>query len=248
MAKIGNWYGSECHLMRWMGRHRNLFDQSVSESVGRPGSPIHWLDFNFAPNNPWPDAELQGLKFLYDRPGLKSKWQKFWPTQGGVQNWDAVGWIGKGANQELLLLEAKSHVKEMTTNCGATSATSIEKITSAFDEVKRNLGARPDSDWFHKYYQAFNRMATLYFLQRDDVPAHLIFLDFLGDRVPGKQCPHTPNGWKPAINNQWAHLGLTHNHLLADRVHSLFLPISIPLPRFQLDSKGSTTAAEMRGA
>ena len=76
MAKIGNGYGSEYHLMRWMGRHRNLFDQSVSESVGRPGSPIHWLDFNFAPNNPWPDIELKGLK---------SKWQKFWPTQGGVQ-------------------------------------------------------------------------------------------------------------------------------------------------------------------
>ena len=230
MAKIGNRYGSECHPMRWMGRHRNLFDQSVSESVGRPGSPIHWLDFNFAPNNPWSDAELKGLEFLYDRPGLKSKWQKFWPTQGGVQNWDAVGWIGKGANQELLLLEAKSHVKEMTTNCGATSATSIEKITSAFDEVNRNLGACPDSDWFHKYYQAANRMATLYFLQREDVPAHLIFLDFLGDRVRGKQCPQTPNGWKPAISNQWAHLGLTDNHLLADRVHSLFLPISIPLP------------------
>ena len=118
----------------------------------------------------------------------------------------------------------------MTTNCGATSATSIEKITSAFDEVKRNLGARPDSDWFPQYYQAVNRMATLYFLQREDMPAHLIFLDFLGDRVPGKQCPHTPNGWKPANNNQWAHLGLTDNHLLADRVHSLFLPISIPLP------------------
>ena len=85
-------------------------------------------------------------------------------------NWDAVGWIGKGAYQELLLLEAKSHVKEMTTNCRATSATSIEKITSAFDEVKRNLGARPDSDWFHKYYQAANMMATLYFCNAKTYP------------------------------------------------------------------------------
>ena len=72
MAKIGHGYGSESHLLRWMGRHRNLFDQYVSKSVGRLGSPIHWLDFNFAPNNPWPDSELKGLEFLYDRPGLKS--------------------------------------------------------------------------------------------------------------------------------------------------------------------------------
>ena len=41
---IGNGYGSEFHLLRWMGRHRELFNQRVSTAVGRPGSVIKWMD------------------------------------------------------------------------------------------------------------------------------------------------------------------------------------------------------------
>ncbi len=44
---IGNGYGSEFHLLRWMGRHRELFNQRVSTAVGRPGSVIKWMDFGF---------------------------------------------------------------------------------------------------------------------------------------------------------------------------------------------------------
>lgn len=44
---IGNGYGSEFHLLRWMGRHRGLFNQRVSTAVGRPGSVIKWMDFGF---------------------------------------------------------------------------------------------------------------------------------------------------------------------------------------------------------
>ena len=72
MADIGDGYGSECHFLRWMGRHRKLFDERVSAAVSRPGEAINWLDFKFAPNKKWPDAELKGLEFLYDRPGLKA--------------------------------------------------------------------------------------------------------------------------------------------------------------------------------
>lgn len=34
------------------------------------------------------------------------------------------------------------------------------------------------------YYQAANRMATLYFVQREQIPARLLFIYFLGDQVP----------------------------------------------------------------
>ncbi len=228
MANIGNGYGSECHLLRWMGRHRKLFDERVSAAVGRPGAPINWLDFGFAPNKRWPDAELRGLEFLYDQPGLKSAWDKFWPTRGGIHNWDAVGWIGDEPERELLLLEAKAHVGEMKTNSGAENLESIQKIGRAFEEVKRSLGASPKADWTRGYYQAANRMATLYFVLRERVPARLLFLYFLGDRFPGKACPRTQRKWMPAISAQWAHLGLATDHSLADRVHGLFLPVSEP--------------------
>lgn len=230
MADIGNGYGSECHLLRWMGRHRKLFDKRVSDAVGKPGAPICWLDFNFAPNKSWPDAELKGLEFLYDRPGLKAKWEKFWPTGGGIHNWDAVGWIGDGQDRELLLLEAKANLEEMKSDCGAKPSGGLPKIQQAFKKVKTYLGARPEADWEHRYYQAANRIAKLHFLQREQIPTRLLFIYFLGDRVPGKDCPRTKAGWQTAISAQWEHLDLANAHLLASRVHELFLPISEPLP------------------
>ena len=213
-----------------MGRHRNLFDERVSNAVGRSGAPINWLDFHFNPNNRWPDAELKGLEFLYDRPGLKSKWEEFWPTGRGIHNWDAVGWIGAEPEQELLLLEAKAHVAEMKSDCGAKSSGGLPKIQRSFEEVKTCLVTNPDADWMRGYYQAANRITTLYFVQREHIPARLLFVYFLGDRVPGKECPRAEEEWKPAITAQWAHLGLATDHCLADRVHGIFLPISKPLP------------------
>ena len=230
MANIGKGYGSECHLLRWMGRHRKLFDERVSATIGRAGTPINWLDFGFDPDKLWPDAELRGLEFLYERPGLKSKWKTFWPTGRGIHNWDAVGWVGTEPDQELLLLEAKAHVTEMESNCCAKRPESIRKIGRSFDEVKRCLGARPEADWMRGYYQAANRIATLYFLHRERVPARLLFVYFLGDRFQGRECPRTMEEWAPAIRVQWAHLGLGPDHCLANLVHGLFLPISEPLP------------------
>ena len=232
MAKIGCGYGSECHLLRWMGRHRKLFDKKVADAVGRPGESIEWLDFKFAPNvewphKGWPDAEQKGLEFLYNQPGIKSKWESFWPTGRGIHNWDAVGWIGAEPNRELLLLEAKAHIAEMKSSCGA-GPESTQKIKRAFESVKQGLGANPDADWLNGYYQAANRIATLHFLQREGIPARLLFVYFLGDRFPspGKECPGSEKEWTPAIEAQLLHLGLGPHHHLADRIHKLFLPVA----------------------
>ena len=228
MAPIGYGYGSECHLFRWMGRHRNLFDQRVSAAVGKPCSMINWMDFKFNKRKLWPDSELRGLEFLYDRPNLKAKWQEFWPTGRGIHNWDAVGWIGEEPHSELLLLEAKAYVGELESTCGATSPNSIQKIDQALDKAKRFLGADPKADWKHGYYQTANRVATLYFLTEEGIAARLVFLYFLGNRSKGKECPKTEEEWNPAINAQWEHLGTTSSSL-PDRIHKLFLPVAEPL-------------------
>ena len=36
-----------------------------------------------------------------------------------------------------------------------------------------------------------NRIAALYFLQKEKVPHRLLFVYFLGDSFPGKECPRT---------------------------------------------------------
>ena len=228
MAPIGYGYGSECHLLRWIGRHRNLFDQRVSAAVAKPCSTINWMDFKFNEGKLWPDSELRGLEFLYDRPNLKAKWQEFWPTGRGIHNWDAVGWIGEEPYSELLLLEAKAYVGELESTCGATDFDSIQKIDRALDKAKGFLGADPKSDWKQGYYQTANRVATLYFLTKEGIAARLVFLYFLGDEFKGKQCPKTEEEWNPAINAQWEHLGTTST-ALPDRIHKLFLPVAEPL-------------------
>jgi hypothetical protein len=50
MAKIGYGYGSECHLLRWMGRHRKAFDKTMLNTVGTSSNEkeIEWLDFGFS--------------------------------------------------------------------------------------------------------------------------------------------------------------------------------------------------------
>ena len=228
MAPIGYGYGSECHLLRWIGRHRNLFDQRVSAAVAKPCSTINWMDFKFNEGKLWPDSELRGLEFLYDRPNLKAKWQEFWPTGRGIHNWDAVGWISEEPHSELLLLEAKAYVGELESTCGATEFDSIQKIDRALDKAKGFLGADPKSDWKQGYYQTANRVATLYFLTKEGIAARLVFLYFLGDEFKGKQCPKTEEEWNPAINAQWEHLGTTST-ALPDRIHKLFLPVAEPL-------------------
>src|SRR4051812_16707829 len=108
MGEMGYGYGSECHLLRWMGRHRKQFDESVARSVGRPGTAIDWLDFRFREKGPWPDAELEGMEFLSDNQAVWNAWQQFWPQTGTPPTWDAVGWLGSGDARELLLVEAKA--------------------------------------------------------------------------------------------------------------------------------------------
>ena len=230
MAKIGYGYGSECHLLRWMGRHRRLFDEKVSGALGRPSEPIEWLDFKFAPNlewpgKGWPDAEPKGLEFLCDRGELQSRWESFWPTAKGIHNWDSVGWIGAGPDRELLLVEAKAHVAEMESDCGAGPA-SIRKIERAFERVKWDLKANSCADWTKGYYQAANRIATQWFLEQEGVRTRLLFILFCGDRFPGKDCPVSEQEWEPAIEAQRLHLGLESKHRLSDRIHELFLPVS----------------------
>lgn len=231
MAHIGDGYGSECHLLRWMGRHRNLFDQRVSAAVGMPGSALKWMDFGFHERNPWPDSELRGLEFLHHIPNLKARWQEFWPTGKGIHNWDAVGWIGEEPHLELLLLEAKAHVAELKSSCGAKNPNSVQKIDRAMDKAKEFLCADPKADWKHGYYQTANRVATLHFLTEEGIAARLLFVYFLGDNESNsRQCPRTEEEWNPAINAQWKDLGASSDGL-PDRIHKLFLPVAEFLPQ-----------------
>jgi hypothetical protein len=226
MGKMGYGYGSECHLLRWMGRHRKAFDAAVLSAVKREGSKIEWLDFEFKSGEMWPDAELKGMEFLKNEESLQENWNNFWPVGGGIHNWDAVGWVCSDRIRELLLVEAKAHIGEIKTDCQAKYPGSINKIRESFGIVKNSLGVSSEIDWMKDYYQVTNRIASLYFLHQQKIHSHLLFVYFIGDLCgAGRNSPQSEREWQQVLNAQDRHIGLPKGHILENWINKLFLKI-----------------------
>src|SRR5208337_4362825 len=116
MGKMGNGYGSEFHLLRYLGYHRHELNGVVEKETG--GRVSDWLDFAFGGEGK-PDREWKGVDFVGSASSVKSAWEKFWPQTGNVPNWDAVGRLDSNSGVEYLLVEAKAHVEELQSSCSA---------------------------------------------------------------------------------------------------------------------------------
>ncbi len=127
MGKIGYGYGSEWHLLRYLGYHRGCLNEQILNLIG--GQQLDWLDFGYSKDNAplKRDKELVGLEFI-DNPDVQRRWYAFWPQSGSAQNWDAVGKIFVDGKEEWLLVEAKAHIKELQSSCRAKSERSKAKI------------------------------------------------------------------------------------------------------------------------
>ena len=226
MGKMGYGYGSDWHLLRFLGYHRSLLNQRILKVIG--GERIDWLDFSFSNSESWLDAEIKGLRFLAaDDPALAT-WKKWWPQSGNPHNWDAVGQIHLSDAEEWLLVEAKAHLGELKSNCGATHPSSVATIQSSFGETKQALGVPKDRDWMDGYYQFCRQVAALYFLDEHDVPSRLLYIYFVGDQGgSGRTCPANEEEWQEALRAQDEHVGLPQGHKLEGRIHKLFLPIAL---------------------
>lgn len=228
MSTIGYGYGSEWHLLRYLGFHRKELDRQVAKRIGC--TSIRWLDYRFARNDPFLDAELKGMEFLERGSPAAKAYAKFWPAKGNKPNWDAVAQITVKGRQEWLLVEAKSHCKELIKR-GGSDADGVGKktIEAALNETKRYLGVPEPTPWLKSdYYQYANRLATLYFLTSNDEASRLLFIYFCGDAQPkngNKDCPRSESEWKPSLKAMKESLALPENHPLQSRVHELFLPV-----------------------
>jgi hypothetical protein len=224
MAEMGTGYGSEAHLLRYLGRHRNLLDSEIQDLI--PATSIRWLDFGFDRNKKWSDAEIVRLDFLPEEAPARQQWSSVWPLSGTPINWDAVAELQTDHGPEWLRVEAKANLQEMHSNCGASASGGLPLIRITLDRTKAALGVPQSADWLQGYYQAANRIVALQHLTQHGVPAHLIFIYFCGDRDgPGRSCPATPAMWEEALSMQAKHLGLPSQHPLSDRIHRLFLEV-----------------------
>jgi len=231
MGTIGCGFGSDWHMLRYLGYHRSLLTEKVLEITG--GDKISWLDHNFSTKNKplGRDRELIGIEFI-DNPKVKELWRNYWPQSGNAQNWDAVGQIYFHDKVEWLLVEAKGHLGEVVSSCAATSEKSITLIKSALAKTMEAIGIDSKSvdSWLTPYYQYANRLAVLNFFEMEcipKIPARLLFIYFFGDiREDSADCPQSTKRWKQINKEIHDWLGLPSNFIFQDRVHDLFLPVN----------------------
>lgn len=222
MAEMGQGYGSECHLLRYLGRHRAALDAAVVSATG--ADRVAWLDYPFDAGRTWGDGEWKGLDFLPPDSAARRAFADAWPTRGNPPNWDAVGRIERNGVAEWLLVEAKGDVEELASSCGAKAEGGRPRIAATLERTKADLGVDPARDWLAGYYQFANRIAVLHLLIASGEPARLLFLYFTGDRNRGGTCPADEAGWSEALAAQDRHIGLPRRNPLAPLIHKVFLP------------------------
>ena len=126
MGDIALGYGSKWHLLRYLGWHRAAFNQGCVSVI--PGAEeVEWLDFPLDQKGKRSgDAEWESLDFLGEAgKGIRAMWQQVWPHGRGIQTWDAVGRVRVRSVEEWLLVEAKAHLGEIKSDCGAKDGLSL---------------------------------------------------------------------------------------------------------------------------
>ncbi len=230
MGKMGNGYGSEFHLLRYFGYHRHQLNRAVEGQTG--GRVVDWLDFAFSRDGKR-DSEWKGVDFLDSAPDVKSAWLTFWPQTGNVPNWDAVGRLESNSGTEYLLVEAKAHVEELQSSCGASEKGGLDTIKKALETTIAAYGFTAElKHWLSPFYQYANRLTHLHFLLQHGVPARLVFIYFCGDNWGEKQingkspvCPKESKDWEAHLKKVHKHLHLSGQSELESRVHKLFLHV-----------------------
>jgi hypothetical protein len=235
-------HGSEYHLLRCLGRHRQLFNGQLEAQLRNDGvtapAAVDWLDFPMDPKSKTWDGEILGVDFLKDHGGRA--WQDYWPdrepgkaNRRGMPSWDAVGALTySDGSKDWLLVEAKAHLAEFASRlaqCAAGGA-SRTKIAAAlrltFESLRANDGPNWETVqdcWLGQYYQLANRLALLHFLRANGHPARLLYVLFAGDSY--RNCPRTSKVWSAQFDAAYRAMGLEPGHSLSRWCHRLCLHV-----------------------
>jgi hypothetical protein len=130
----------------------------------------------------------------------------FWPSGG--PSWDALAIISDSEGKirpGVILLEAKSHIREIYGSGCQASPHSREKIETALANAKHWCGAEMNADWTGPLYQSANRLAHLYFIrERLKRQAWLVNVYFTNDPIG----PAEQHVWQVELQKVRASLGL----------------------------------------
>jgi hypothetical protein len=240
-SRIGHGYGSEWHLLRWLGYHRADLSRRVAEVLG--ARDVHWLDVEGTsrPSGPFDrDLEWVNFDFLPAVHPARVAWRSAWPRAWGRigPHWDAVGVASIDGTDEWILVEAKANVAEVRLRLGSRVAgASRARITGALTDSAPAFGATVNDAWLDRGYQIANRLCALKTLVENGAQAHLLFLYFCGDDASCYRrgaaaestvcCPRDEAEWRGLVLDElharmgW-HPGCGE---LGDRVHEMFLSV-----------------------
>lgn len=136
---------------------------------------------------------------------LEPKLEAFWPERG--PRWDGLARLhfADGEPPGVLLVEAKSHVSELTGEpCEAVEA-SRRRIEQRLTGIASRFGIlEVPACWLEDCYQYINRLAHLFFLRDQGVDAWLVHLYFAGDWDK----PTSEDAWRRAIETLRHRMGL----------------------------------------
>jgi|SRR5208282_4037431 len=156
--------------------------------------------------NEYQDGEFLGkLKLGQHLDKLKG----FWPKGGPC--WDALAIIEGITPHGVVLVEAKSHVSEMTNACNAGSV-SRERIRNSLALTACSLDVEMNSSWTENYYQIANRYAHLYFLREiAKIPAWLVNVYFVNDESIKhvEPPPRSASEWREKLEQVKERMGLS---------------------------------------
>jgi hypothetical protein len=179
------------------------------------GEHIQWL--SPLKNDEYSEYRDQEFINLLEVELKKKPLLDFWPQRG--PQWDA---FGKSTWGNLFLVEAKSHIGELISTMKAKDEDSTRTIHNSLQETKRFLGSNAKVDWSCGFYQYTNRLAHLYLLRQNRLPAYLLFVYFINDfEMKG---PTSIHEWKGAIELLHSYLGI-RRHKLKDFVTDIFIDI-----------------------
>lgn len=165
----------------------------------------------------WAEYRDAGFLQRVGRADLVGDLSQFWPV-GGPQ-WDGLGRTNTGG---IVLLEAKAHLSELASSCGA-GGNSLRVIREALNATKARYRIPLEYDWLSGFYQYANRLAHLGFLQERGVEAIMAFIYFYGDEESGG--PSSVEEWKDGLVPIYEHLGLRPHTI--EGVVDVFVPVAI---------------------
>lgn len=209
--------GSQKWLQMIINEKSEFLNTEIRRKFGLPKDEgIQWLSplkrDNYAEYRDQEFIDLLGVKLT------RIPLANFWP-RGGPQ-WDA---LGKGSSGILFLVEAKSHIHELISTMQAKGERSREKIQKSLEETKRFLNSNAKTDWASPFYQYTNRLAHLYLLRQNQLPAYLVFVYFTNDLEMNG--PTTVDEWKGAIKLLYSYLGIGR-HKLQNFITDVFIDVT----------------------